>query len=211
MIAILSLMACAEPQDLSSRVQTLPYYESAEFTPKWHEAQTLPADFHQIPEFSLTNHHGESVTQAEMDGQITVVNFFFASCTGICPQLSAAMKRIDEALPQDGVLLLSHSVTPKIDTPEVLAEFAENKGLNSDRWHLLTGDQALIYSLGRSAYFVEEDLGEQKDLTEFLHTENIVLIDADRHIRGIYNGLNETSVSQLITDANTLLVASGAP
>lgn len=119
------------------------------------------------------------------------------------------MKRVDETLPPEGVLLLSHSVTPQTDTPEVLAEFAKNKGLNSERWHLLTGEQQVIYSLGRSAYFVEEDLGEEKDLTEFLHTENIVLIDEERHIRGIYNGLNTTSVDQLIADANTLLVASG--
>ena len=205
-----TLMACAEPPEaLPSRVQTLPFYDSAEFTPHWVAPEELPADFHRIPAFSLTDQHGETVTQTEMDGQLTVVNFFFASCTGICPRLSESMKRVDETLPPDDVLLLSHSVTPQTDTPEVLAEFAKNKGLNSERWHLLTGEQQVIYSLGRSAYFVEEDLGEEKDLTEFLHTENIVLIDEERHIRGIYNGLNTTSVDQLIADANTLLVASG--
>ena len=209
MITILSLMACAQSAELPSRVESLPFYDSAEFTPRWEDPQALPADFHQIPDFALLNQHGETITQADMDGQITVVNFFFASCTGICPQLSQAMKRVDESLPEEGVVLLSHSVTPQTDTPEVLAQFAKDKGLESDRWHLLTGDQALIYSLGRSAYFVEEDLGEEKDLTEFLHTENLVLLDEDRHIRGIYNGLNATSVGQLITDANTLIVASG--
>lgn len=200
-----ALVACAEaPEELPSRVATLPFYDSAEFTPRWVAPEALPADFHRIPAFSLSDQHSEVVTEADMDGQITVVNFFFASCTGICPQLSASMKRLDETLPEAGILLLSHSVTPRTDTPEVLAQFAKNKGLDSDRWHLLTGEQQVIYSLGRSAYFVEEDLGEEKDLTEFLHTENIVLIDGDRHIRGIYNGLNTTSVSQLIADVETL-------
>lgn len=200
-----TLMSCAQaPEALPSRVQTLPFYDSAEFTPNWVSPSELPEGFHQIPAFSLTDQHGETVTQAAMDSQITIVNFFFASCTGICPRLSESMKRVDETLPAEGILLLSHSVTPQTDTPEVLAEFAHNKGLNSDRWHLLTGDQQVIYSLGRSAYFVEEDLGEEKDLTEFLHTENIVLIDGDRHIRGIYNGLNTGSVTQLIADVQTL-------
>jgi protein SCO1/2 len=228
MIVLLSILACADGVSQAqaantiptveatlkttaqgSRVASLPFYDSAEFTPRWMERSELPADFHQIPSFALTNQHGEGVSQADMDGQITVVNFFFASCTGICPRLSEAMLRVDQELPKQGALLLSHSVTPQTDTPKVLAKFAAEKGIDSERWHLLTGEQELIYSLGRSAYFAEEDLGEQKDLTEFLHTENIVLIDEDRHIRGIYNGLNRASVTQLIADANTLLVASG--
>jgi protein SCO1/2 len=216
MTVFLSMLACgsvestvpqlgSDPGALNgSRVTTLPFYDSAEFTPRWHAPSELPAKFHLIPDFALTNQHGEAVTQADMDGQITLVNFFFASCTGICPRLSQAMQRVDHALAQDGILLLSHSVTPETDTPDVLAKFAAEKGIDSDRWHLLTGDQTLIYSLGRTAYFVEENLGEEKDLTEFLHTENIVLVDQNRHIRGIYNGLNRASVTQLIADVGTL-------
>ncbi|MFT5585897.1 MAG: protein SCO1/2 [Cognaticolwellia sp.] len=213
MTVFLTLLACGsvpstaadvDPLANSSRVATLPFYDSAEFTPRWHQPNELPADFHHIPDFALTNQHGEAVTQAEMDGQITIVNFFFASCTGICPRLSEAMLRVDHELAQDGILLLSHSVTPDTDTPEVLSKFAAEKGIDSERWYLLTGDQTLIYSLGRASYFVEEDLGEKKGLTEFLHTENIVLVDGDRHIRGIYNGLNRASVTQLIADVGTL-------
>lgn len=197
-------LSTVEPPPSSSRVATLPFYDSAEFTPRWHAPGELPVDFHHIPDFALTNQHNVPVSQADMDGQITIVNFFFASCTGICPRLSEAMLRVDQEVSQEGVVLLSHSVTPERDTPKVLSEFAAEKGIDSERWHLLTGDQTLIYSLGRTAYFVEEDLGEQKDLTEFLHTENIVLVDEDRHIRGIYNGLNRASVTQLIADVGAL-------
>jgi protein SCO1/2 len=99
---------------------------------------------------------------------------------------------------------LSHSVTPEHDSIPVLKEYAEDKGIDSQKWHLVTGDRDQIYKLGRKDYFVEEDLGLEKDIDEFLHTENFVLIDKDKHIRGIYNGLNKTSVSQLIADIKTL-------
>ena len=110
----------------------------------------------------------------------------------------------DEFLQDDDVLLLSHSVTPERDSVPVLKEYAENKGVISHKWHLVTGTQQEIYRLGRQDYFVEEDLGLNKEENKFLHTENFVLIDKNRHIRGIYNGLNKTSINQLIADIKTL-------
>lgn len=104
----------------------------------------------------------------------------------------------------DDFLLLSHSVTPERDSVPVLKAYAESKDIISDKWHLVTGTQDAIYTLGRKEYFVEEDLGIEKEIDEFLHTENFVLIDKNRHIRGIYNGLNKTAVQQLITDIYTL-------
>ena len=110
----------------------------------------------------------------------------------------------EEFLNDDEVLLLSYSVTPDKDSVSVLREYALNKGVVSNKWHLVTGLQNEIYKLGRKDYFVEEDLGIDKDENDFLHTENFVLIDKNRHIRGIYNGLNKTSVNQLIKDIYTL-------
>ena len=110
----------------------------------------------------------------------------------------------DEFLDDDDVLLLSHSVTPLRDSVPVLKSYAMDKGINSSTWHLATGERAEIYRLGRSDYFVEEDLGIDKDPEEFLHTENFVLIDHKGHIRGIYNGLNQASINQLVADVKTL-------
>ena len=107
-------------------------------------------------------------------------------------------------LQEEDVMLLSHSVTPSIDSVTALKMYAEYQGVESNKWFLTTGDRDLIYRLGRTAYFVEEDLGIEKDLDEFLHTENFVLIDKNRRIRGIYNGLNKTAIAQLITDIKTL-------
>ena len=112
----------------------------------------------------------------------------------------------EEFLDDDEVLLLSHSVMPEQDSVSVLKNYAEEKGIVSDKWHLVTGDQQDIYKMGRKDYFVEEDLGIEKDINEFLHTENFVLIDKNRHIRGIYNGLNKTSINQLIEDIKTLKI-----
>ncbi len=140
-----------------------------------------------------------------MEGKIYVADFFFTICPGICPKMTSNMALLQEAfLDDDNVLLLSHSVMPRRDSVAVLKEYAEDHGIVSNKWHLLTGDREEIYRLGRNFYFVEEDLGLVKESSDFLHTENFVLVDGNRHIRGIYNGLNKTAIDQLIADIRTL-------
>ena len=115
------------------------------------------------------------------------------------------MMVLQEAFMEDeDVMLLSHSVTPERDSVPVLKAYAENKGIDVQKWHIVTGSQKEIYKLGRKDYFIEEDLGLIKEEDEFLHTENFVLIDKHKRIRGIYNGLNKTSINQLIADIKTL-------
>ena len=195
----LFMMSCASQPD------ALPYFNSPEFTPRWMAAQDVPADFHHVTEFSLQNQHGATINESVLDGRVTVVDFFFAACNGICPKLAESMSRVDLQLDSPDVVLLSYSVTPETDTVPVLAEYADARGITSSRWHLLTGDRALIYHLGREVYYVEEDMGVEKGPDDFLHTENLVLIDQNRRIRGVYNGLNPGAVGQLIEDAQVLL------
>jgi len=198
------LMSCTTPEKQTSRVDKLPYYEEATFTPKWFD-ESVPADFHRIQPFGLINQSGDSITEAMLKGKIHVVDFFFTSCPGICPKMTSNMSIIQEAFMTDNeVLLLSHSVTPEYDSVSVLKEYAERKGVKNEKWHLLTGERSTIYDLGRNQYFVEEDLGLEKDADDFIHTENFILLDGDQHIRGIYNGLNKTAINQLITDIKTL-------
>lgn len=205
-LLILSLLACNEPQPNDSRVEILPFYNEATFTPYWISPKDEVLDsFHRISSFSLVNQEGEPITEETFEDKIFVADFFFTICPGICPKMTANMKVLqDEFLNDDDILLLSHSVTPERDSVSVLKQYAESKGVLSDKWHLVTGAQQEIYKLGRKDYFVEESLGIAKEEDEFLHTENFVLIDKDRHIRGIYNGLNKTSVNQLIADIRTL-------
>jgi protein SCO1/2 len=203
---IFILSSCNGSSENNSRVETLPYYNSAEFTPIWIDSNSSELQsFHKIPEFSLTNQDGNLVTEKTFENKIYVTDFFFTFCSGICPKMTDNMGVLQEEFKGDGsVLLLSHSVTPDHDTPAVLQEYADAKGVIPGKWHLVTGDRQEIYDLGRMAYFVEEDLGLEKKANDFLHTENFVLIDKNKHIRGIYNGLNKTAIAQLITDIKTL-------
>lgn len=202
---LLSAWSCQSTQEeQASRVERLPYYREATFTPHWF-VDGPPEGFHQIPRFSLINQDGQVVTERNFQNKIYVVDFFFTSCPGICPKMTSNMHLVqEEFLEDDEVFLLSHSVTPDYDSVSVLKKYALRKDIKSTRWHLVTGDRDEIYALGRKAYFVEEDLGLDKDPDDFLHTENFVLIDQHRHIRGIYNGLNKTSVNQLIADIRLL-------
>jgi len=202
----LCLISCMEKAQAESRTTFLPYYDEATFTPKWlYPGTEAVQQLHRIPNFSLINQEGEIFTDRNLDGKIYVADFFFTTCPGICPKMTANMSILQEAFLNDPeIMLISHSVTPELDSVEVLKRYAEEKGVISGKWQLLSGDRALIYDLGRNQYFVEEDLGLEKDENDFLHTENFVLIDKNRNIRGIYNGLNKTAVRQLITDIKTL-------
>lgn len=200
------LIACSSSQINNSRVETLPYYNEATFTPHWISPDDPVLDtFHRISPFKLTNQEGAIITEHTFKDKIYVVDFFFTVCPGICPQMTANMSILQEEFLKDkDVLLLSHSVTPEQDSVPVLKSYAEEKGILTHKWHLVTGSQKEIYKLGRKDYFIEEDLGLEKEEDEFLHTENFVLIDRNRQIRGIYNGLNKTAINQLVSDVKTL-------
>jgi len=190
----------------TSRVEFLPYYNDESFTATWLTPNSKEEKtFHKIPEFNLTNQLGEKVTHKTFEDKIYITDFFFTSCPGICPKMTKNMFKIQEEFKNDDdVLFLSHSVTPGIDSVAVLKTYAKNNGVIDHKWHLVTGDRNEIYNLARDHYFVENDLGIPKDINDFLHTENFLLIDKEKHIRGIYNGLNRASIAQLITDVKAL-------
>ena len=190
----------------TNHVEYLPFFNEKTFTPHWIIPGSIEEKaFHKIPDFNLTNQLGETITQQTFNKKIYVVDFFFTSCPGICLKMTNNMTKIQEAFKNDPeLLILSHSVTPSIDSVSVLRDYASKYGVIDHKWHLTTGDRTEIYSLGRDYYFVENDLGESKDLDDFLHTENFLLIDKNKHIRGIYNGLNRTSIAQLIVDIKAL-------
>lgn len=194
---ILSTFAC------NKNTKHLPYYDSPDFTPKWLVADLKT--FHQIRPFTLINQENQNFTEKDMDGKISVVDFFFATCPGICPKLAKSMADIQkEFIDDDDILLVSHTVTPDIDNVSVLKKYAKEKKVNFKRWKLLTGKKEEIYNLGREFYFIEEDEGFKKNDEIFLHTENFVLLDKQRHIRGIYNGLDPDSMQKLIKEIKIL-------
>lgn len=180
----------------------LPFYNSEEFTPNWIDPHSPELEnFHRIPAFSFTNQNGETVDQETFKDKIFVASFFFSTCPGICPAIRSKLIKVQEKFLEDDVIkLLSHSIRPSTDTVQVLLDYAQDHGIVSDKWHLVTGDKEEIYSLAKSAYFASEDLGNIQDIADFLHTENVLLIDQNKHIRGVYNGLNASSMTNLIDD-----------
>lgn len=195
--SLVFIVSCKEKQ------LKLPYYNTPDFTPKWEMINENV--FHQIRPFTLVNQENKTFTEKDIEGKICVADFFFTTCPGICPKMTNSMADIQkEFINDDEVLLLSHSVTPEKDSVPVLKKYAKNKNVNFKRWKLLTGTKNEIYDLGRKYYFVEEDEGIRKGNDVFLHTENFILIDKQRHIRGIYNGLDPNSIINLINDIKLL-------
>jgi protein SCO1/2 len=207
MVSLLLFLSCKKTnhKEITSKIDVLPYYNEASFTPKWIAAKSNQLKtFHSIPNFSLTDQDGKKITQKTFENKIYVADFFFTTCPGICPMMTDNMILVQESFKNDDeVLMLSHSVTPSIDSVAQLKKYALEKKIGNN-WHLVTGDKKEIYDLGRKSYFVEEDLGKPKGIDDFLHTENFILIDKNKHIRGIYNGLSKNSVKQLIVDIKTL-------
>ena len=160
--------------------------------------------FHKIKDFSLVNQNGEKVTNENYRDKIYIADFFFTTCQGICPIMKENMIILqDEYKDDDQVYLLSHTVTPEIDTKEVLKKYSLEKGVIDSKWNLVTGDKKQIYNLARKSYLVAEDI-EESELFEMIHTENFVLVDPERRIRGFYDGTDQESMNALIYDIKVL-------
>lgn len=199
---LLPLLFCFGCGLESNESTSLPYYNDTTLTPLWVQADSVDVLVpHHVGSFTLTDQNNQSVTQQAMDGKVSVVDFFFTSCPGLCPKLTRSMLRVQDSL-QDyqDVRLFSYSVTPEKDSVPVLKAYAEANGINDAKWHLLTGTHQAIYSAARQSYFADVDTGARA----FLHTETLYLLDGDRRIRGIYNGTLATDVSQLIADVREL-------
>jgi protein SCO1/2 len=160
--------------------------------------------FHKIKDFKLVNQNGKEITNESYRDKIYVADFFFTTCQGICPIMKENMIILqDQYEDDDQVYLLSHTVTPEIDTKDVLKKYAIEKGVIDAKWNLVTGDKEQIYNLARKSYLVAEDV-EESEIFDMIHTENFVLIDPQRRIRGFYDGTDITSIDQLIVDINIL-------
>ena len=209
--AAIAPVAQAPKAQVESRVDALPYYDGPSFEPHWFKSDAPElASFHSIAPFELIDQDGKKVDQSTFEGKIYITDFFFTTCPGICLKLTKNMAELQKELSEEAVLFLSHTVTPEIDTPEILKAYAKKHGVRSGKWHLVTGDRKAIYDLGRKQYFIEENFGKEKSEDDFLHTENFLLIDTAKRIRGIYNGLNRADMRQLIADAKTLLHEEGS-
>ncbi|WP_294733838.1 SCO family protein [uncultured Flavobacterium sp.] len=166
---------------------------------------------HRIADFAFTNQNGKTITQDDYKGKIYVADFFFTTCPTICPIMTDNMTWLQDKIKDNPkVMLLSHSVTPDIDSVPVLKAYAEKKGVIDSKWNLVTGDKKDIYYIARKSYLAVKTKTSDA-LYDMVHTENFILVDEDGRIRGFYNGTNldkevegEKNVTQLLEDINWL-------
>ena len=156
--------------------------------------------YHTIADFQLINQNGEKITEEDYQDKIYVADFFFTTCPTICPIMTKNMGEIQNAImDKKDVLLLSHSVTPAIDSVAQLKKYAKEKGVLDHKWNLVTGDKKQIYELARKSYLAVKTDGDGGPY-DMIHTENFILVDKERRIRGFYDGTNPEEIDQLLSD-----------
>ncbi len=186
-------------------VVILPIYQPADFNPELVDLSLQHVKkYHTIADFSLTNQNGETITNDTYKNKIYIADFFFTTCPTICPIMTGNMVTIQkEILNDDDVMLLSHSVTPVIDSVAQLKKYALEKGVNDKKWNLVTGDKKQIYELARKSYLAVKTDGDGGPF-DMIHTENFMLVDKERRIRGTYDGTNPEEIEKLLSDLEIL-------
>jgi len=183
----------------------LPIYNPTDVNPELVDSTVqYISKYHTIADFSFTNQNGKIITQKDYEGKIYVADFFFTTCGSICPKMTANLVEVQKAIATNPkVMLLSHSVTPEIDSVPVLKAYAVKNGVDDTKWNLVTGDRKEIYSLARKSYLVVK-MGKPSELYDMVHTENFVLVDDKRRVRGFYDGTKPEEIQRLIADINFL-------
>lgn len=193
----------------SKKEKPLPIINPIDVNEEMVDPELLRIGFgHHIGAFRFLNQNGNWITDREMKGKISVVEYFFTTCKSICPIMNQQMQRVHSAFIQDqGVKIFSFTVDPEIDTVEQLKRYAESHQATPGKWHFLTGNKADLYALARKSFFVlkpaeAQNLGDAG--SDFIHTNNFVLIDKELRIRGYYDGTSLKEVNELISDIKRL-------
>jgi len=192
--------------------QVLPVYQPADFNPELVDAEISHIKkYHRVADFSLVNQNGDTITRSDYDGHIYIADFFFTTCPTICPIMTENMTYLqDELRDQPEVLLLSHSVTPEIDSVPRLKEYALEKGVIDAKWNLVTGDKKQIYELARKSYMAVKTDGDGGPF-DMIHTENFILVDKEGRIRGTYDGTRREEMARLLEELQILQASYAAP
>lgn len=185
--------------------KTLPIYNPADVNPELVDStMQYKSKYHTIADFAFVNQNGDTITQKDYDGKIYVADFFFTTCGSICPKMTANLAEVQKAvLNNPKVKLLSHTVFPETDSVPVLKAYAIKNGVVDSKWNLVTGDKKEIYTMARKSYLAVK-LGRPDQLYDMVHTENFILVDQKRRVRGFYDGTKKEDMQKLIEDINFL-------
>lgn len=183
----------------------LPVYNPVDVNPRLVDdsVKHISRD-HKVSDFSLINQNGETITQDDFENKIYVADFFFTRCQTICPIMAINMTELQEYFKNDDAIkFLSHSVTPVMDSVPVLRAYADKKGVIDGKWEITTGDKKHIYELARKSYFAVLDEGDG-GAQDFIHTEQFILVDKKKQIRGFYDGTDANEMQRIIQDIDIL-------
>jgi protein SCO1/2 len=205
----IALLACvtvtlsaALMTDAPGSAPVLPYYDSADLTPRWRPVN------HRIADFDLLTQTGESIRRSDLEGRVHVATFIYTRCAGVCPAMITQLKKVQKAIAGGrDTILVSYSVTPQHDTPRTLAAFADERDIDASLWKLVTGDADQIYELARTSYFADDGRLEagKPAIEQFLHTEKALLVDRDGRLRGVYNVTLPHEIDKLLIDLEMLI------
>ncbi|MEO0573106.1 MAG: SCO family protein [Bacteroidota bacterium] len=203
--SILSIIIIYLIYDALKPNRRLPIFQPNMVNPELVDSTLLDVKkYHTIANFQLVNQNGDSITQEDYRDKIYVADFFFTTCPSICPIMTKNMAEIQGSILEDNdILLLSHSVTPRIDSVAQLKKYALEKGVVDAKWNLVTGDKKQIYQLARKSYLAVKTAGDGGPY-DMIHTENFILVDKEKRIRGFYDGTNQEDITKLLEDITTL-------
>tara|TARA_R100001369_G_scaffold51869_1_gene78700 strand:- start:719 stop:1393 length:675 start_codon:yes stop_codon:yes gene_type:complete len=209
--SILCIIIIAIIYNVLNVKQPLPIYQPAMVSEELVDSTIQHKQkYHKIADFSLINQNGETITQDTYKNKIYISDFFFTTCQTICPIMTDHMHQIQkEIINDDDVMLLSHTVTPRKDSVAQLKKYAKEKGVIDRKWNLVTGDKKQIYALARKSYLAVKTDGNG-DQYDMIHTENFMLIDKKRQIRGFYDGTQAEDIERLLEDVETLKYFGGS-
>ena len=204
-MAFFSIIMIYAIYSLLTPEKKLPVYNPADVNPRLvDESLVHIRRNHKVLDFKLINQNGDTITQENYKDKIYVADFFFTRCMTICPVMTNNIGKLQDVfINDDDVKFISHSVTPIMDSVPVLKQYAIDKGVIDSKWNITTGPKKHIYDLARKSYFAVLDEGDG-GLQDFIHTENFILVDKKRQIRGFYDGTDNEDIQRLIADIRLL-------
>ena len=164
-----------------------------------------------VQNFSFTDQNGEPVTQNNIDGKVYVTNYFFTTCKGICPKMNFNLKGVYELYKNDSdFAIISHSSMPETDSVPLLKEYEQkmvgNNPQNAAKWYFVTGSKDSLYKMARQSYLLDNDKNNSENIKEaFIHTQFLALVDKQKRVRGIYDGLKPDEITKMEKDISKLL------
>ena len=190
----------------SCETKKLPYLGEPDIVKKVvNGKETEETVYPTIPDFSFTNQDKQTVTQADFKNKIYVADFFFVTCPTICPIMKKNMLTVYKEFKDNAdVKILSHTIDPEHDNPDVLKQYAKDLGVTGTTWQFVTGDREKIYDIGQKHYMVSA-MEDSSQAGGYIHSGAFVLIDKDSHIRGMYDGTTEEGTAKLKEDLKILL------